>query len=225
MVDSHSDDYERESWRMFRIMSEFVMGFDVLAQLRPAVTVFGSARATEGEPMYDLAREVGRALGAAGFSVVTGGGPGTMEAANRGALEVGARSAGLNIRLPEEQEPNPYTTLSLDFRYFFVRKVMLVKYATAFVLLPGGYGTLDELFETLTLIQTGKVQRFPIVLVGSEYWGGLSKWIGASLVEGRFIAEPDRALYEIVDSAEEVLKIVVSARERRGLLVDNVRLA
>ena len=224
-MDPKSDEYMRESWRMFRIMSEFVMGFDVLSQLRPAVTVFGSARATEGEPEYELARDVGRALGAAGFSIVTGGGPGIMEGANRGALDAGARSAGLNIRLPEEQQPNPYTTLSLDFRYFFVRKVMLVKYATAFVLFPGGYGTLDELFETLTLIQTGKVQRFPLILVGSEYWTGLSAWIDDCLVDGQFISRHDRALYEIVDSAEEVLGIVVTAREQRGVLVDNVRLA
>ena len=148
-----------------------------------------------------------------------------MEAANRGALESGARSAGLNIRLPEEQEPNPYTTLSLNFRYFFVRKVMLVKYATAFVLFPGGFGTLDELFETLTLIQTGKVQRFPMILVGSGYWGGLSSWIDDCLLDGRFISEPDRTLYQTVDSAAEVLEIVVSAREQRGAMVDNVRLA
>ena len=168
---------------------------------------------------------MGRELGGAGFSIVTGGGPGIMEAANRGALEVSARSAGLNIRLPEEQEPNPYTTLSLDFRYFFVRKVMLVKYATAFVLFPGGYGTLDELFETLTLIQTGKVPRFPLILVGSEYWTGLSAWIDDSLVDGEFISRHDRALYEIVDSAAEVLEIVVTAREQRGVMVDNVRLA
>ncbi len=210
---------------MFRIMSEFVMGFDVLSQLRPAVTVFGSARAAEGAPMYELAREVGHALGDAGFSVVTGGGPGIMEAANRGAVEAGARSAGLNIRLPQEQQSNPYTTLSLDFRYFFVRKVMLVKYATAFVLFPGGFGTLDELFETLTLIQTGKVQRFPIVLVGSKYWNGLSNWIDGALIEAGFISGPDRTLYQIVDSASEVLEIVVQAGEQRGATVDNVRIA
>ena len=225
MTDARTDEYMRESWRMFRIMSEFVMGFDVLAQLRPAVTLFGSARTREGEPMYELASEVGRRLGGAGFSVVTGGGSGVMEAANRGALAVGASSAGLNIRLPEEQEPNPYTTLSLNFRYFFVRKVMLVKYATAFVLFPGGYGTLDELFETLTLIQTGKVQRFPMILVGSDYWGGLTDWIESGLVEAGFISEQDGALYEIVDSAAEVLELVVTAREQRGELVDNVRLA
>ena len=224
-MDYNSDEYMRESWRMFRIMSEFVMGFDVLSQLRPAMTVYGSAGTSEAEPMYELARETGRLLGEAGFSVFTGGGPGIMEGANRGAFEAGARSAGLNIRLPEEQRPNPYTTLSLDFRYFFVRKVMLVKYATAFVLFPGGYGTLDELFETLTLIQTGKVQRFPMVLVGREYWSGLSRWIDDCLIDGRFIEDGDGDLFQIVDDPEQVIEIVVSAREQRGALVDNVRLA
>ena len=219
------DESARESWRMFRIMSEFVMGFDVLAQMRPAVTIFGSARTAEDAPTYQLARDLGRLLGENGFSVVTGGGPGVMEAANRGALESGARSVGLNIRLPEEQEPNPYTTLSLDFRYFFVRKVMLVKYATAFVLFPGGFGTLDEFFETLTLIQTGKVQRFPLILVGSDYWNGLSSWIDDCLVGDHFIASEDRRLYEMVDTAAEVLDIVVSASGERDGLVDNVRLA
>ena len=225
MVHANDEEYMRESWRMFRIMSEFVMGFDVLSQLRPAVTIFGSARAEEGGPMYQLAREVGELLGRDGFSIVTGGGPGIMEAANRGALEAGARSAGLNIRLPEEQGPNPYTTLSLNFRYFFVRKVMLVKYATAFVLFPGGFGTLDEFFETLTLIQTGKVQRFPLILVGSDYWNGLSSWIDDCLVGDHFIASEDRRLYEMVDTAAEVLDIVVSASGERDGLVDNVRLA
>ena len=225
MVHANDEEYMRESWRMFRIMSEFVMGFDVLSQLRPAVTIFGSARAEEGGPMYQLAREVGELLGRDGFSIVTGGGPGIMEAANRGALEAGARSAGLNIRLPEEQGPNPYTTLSLNFRYFFVRKVMLVKYATAFVLFPGGFGTLDEFFETLTLIQTGKVQRFPLILVGRDYWNGLSSWIDDCLVGDHFIASEDRRLYEMVDTAAEVLDIVVSASGERDGLVDNVRLA
>ncbi|MEZ4502069.1 MAG: TIGR00730 family Rossman fold protein [Dehalococcoidia bacterium] len=220
-----SDEYQRESWRMFRIMSEFVMGFDVLAQMRPAVTVFGSARRPEGDPLYELARDVGRRLGEDGFSVVTGGGPGVMEAANRGAFEAGARSVGLNIRLPEEQEPNPYTTLSLDFRYFFVRKVMLVKYATAFVLFPGGYGTLDELFETLTLIQTGKIQQFPMILVGSEHWRGLTGWIDEHLVPNSYISETDPSIYRVVDTPEEVCEIVALERDRRGAHIDNVRLA
>ena len=220
-----SDEYQRESWRLFRIMSEFVMGFDVLAQMRPAVTCFGSARRPEGDPLYDLAREVGRRLGEDGFAVVTGGGPGIMEAANRGAHEAGARSVGLNIRLPEEQEPNPYTTLTLDFRYFFVRKVMLVKYATAFVLFPGGYGTLDELFETLTLIQTGKIQQFPMILVGSSYWRGLTDWIDDSLLPNGFIGPGDPEIYRVVDTPDEVCDIVALERDRRGVHIDNVRLA
>jgi len=210
---------------MFRIMSEFVMGFDVLAQLRPAVTIFGSARSEEGSDQYELAREVGRRLGEAGFSIVTGGGPGAMEGANRGAIEAGAASAGLAIKLPEDDGPNPYQTLSLNFRYFFVRKVMLVKYATAFVLFPGGYGTLDEFFETVTLIQTGKVERFPMILVGREYWGGLTDWIDRVLVERKLINGEDRLLFEVVDSADEVLAIVERAHSERGAGIDNVPIA
>ncbi len=222
--DSTSDEYMRESWRMFRIMSEFVMGFDVLSQLRPAVTIYGSARTQDGHHEYARAYETGRLLGEAGFSVVTGGGPGIMEAANRGALEAGARSAGLNIRLPEEQEPNPYQTLTLNFRYFFVRKVMLVKYATAFVLFPGGYGTLDEFFETITLIQNGKIRPFPMILVGSEYWNGLAGWMESCLTGEGYISDEDMKLYDIVDTPQEVLQIVEEARELRGPVVDNVRL-
>jgi uncharacterized protein (TIGR00730 family) len=224
-LDVLSDEYQRESWRLFRIMSEFVMGFDVLAQMRPAVTCFGSARRPQGDPIYELAREVGRRLGEDGFSVVTGGGPGVMEAANRGAFEAGARSVGLNIRLPEEQEPNPYTTLSLDFRYFFVRKVMLVKYATAFVLFPGGFGTLDELFETLTLIQTGKIRQFPMILVGADHWSGLTDWIDNRLEASGFIGRGDSEIYRVVETPDEVCEIVALERDRRGIHVDNVRLA
>jgi uncharacterized protein (TIGR00730 family) len=221
-----NDEMTKEAWRMFRIMSEFTMGFDVLAQLRPAVTIFGSARIAEGAPEYELAREVGRKLGDAGFSIVTGGGPGVMEGANRGAMEAGARSAGLNIRLPEEQDPNPYQTLSLNFRYFFVRKVMLVKYATAFVLLPGGYGTLDEFFETVTLMQTGKIRRFPMILMGSQYWPGLAKWIDEVLVERGLITDGDDELFQIVDSTDEVVRIVQAAQQQQqGHAIDNVSLA
>ena len=201
------------------------MGFDVLSQLRPAVTVFGSARSEEGSAEYELAREVSRQLGEAGFSIVTGGGLGIMEAANRGALEGGTRSAGLNIRLPEEQQPNQFTTFSLDFRYFFVRKVMLVKYATAFVLFPGGYGTMDEFFETITLIQTGKVRRFPLILVGSEYWGGLVDWIEGTLVRRGFVSAVDTQLYRIVDEPEQVVAIVQEALREAGPAIDNVQLA
>ncbi len=226
MDTQHNDEMTKEAWRMFRIMSEFTTGFDVLAQLRPAVTIYGSARIAEGAPEYELAREVGRKLGEAGFSIVTGGGPGVMEGANRGAVEAGARSAGLNIRLPEEQDPNPYQTLSLNFRYFFVRKVMLVKYATAFVLFPGGYGTLDEFFETVTLMQTGKIRRFPMILMGAEYWPGLAKWIDEVLMERGLVSDGDDALFEIVDSTDEVVRIVQAAhQEQQGLAIDNVSLA
>ena len=219
------DDPGREAWRMFRIMSEFTMGFDVLSQLRPAVTVFGSARVQEGEFAYDAAREVGRQLGEAGFSTVTGGGPGVMEAANRGAIEAGARSAGLNIRLPEEQDANPYQTLSLNFRYFFIRKVMLVKYATAFVLFPGGFGTLDEFFETITLMQTGKIREFPLLLFGPDYWPGLINWMDDVLIERGLISTGDRDLFTIVGSAEEVVQIVRETNEQHGPRIDNVSLA
>ncbi|MBM3139965.1 MAG: TIGR00730 family Rossman fold protein [Chloroflexi bacterium] len=220
-----SEEYAKESWRLFRIMSEFVMGFDVLAQLRPAVTIFGSSRVQEGDPVYELARTVGRRLGQAGFSIVTGGGPGIMEAANRGALEMGASSAGLTIKLPEEQEPNAYQTLSLNSRYFFVRNVMLVKYATAFALFPGGFGTFDEFFETITLIQTGKVRRFPIVLVGRDYWPGLIEWMERQFLDRAYISDADSALFEVVDTPDEVLRIVTAAQRSYGRSVDNVRLA
>ncbi|MDA0352203.1 MAG: TIGR00730 family Rossman fold protein [Chloroflexi bacterium] len=219
------DEPAREAWRMFRIMSEFTMGFDVLAQLRPAVTIFGSARVSEDDPSYQLAREVGKQLGEAGFSIVTGGGPGVMEGANRGAVEAGARSAGLNIRLPEEQDSNPYQTLSLNFRYFFVRKVMLVKYATAFVLFPGGFGTLDEFFETITLMQTGKIRRFPLLLVGKDYWPGLIEWIEQVLVERGLVAPEDPGLFQLVETPEEIVRIVREAHEMHGTRVDNVSLA
>ena len=219
------DEPGREAWRMFRIMSEFTMGFDVLAQLRPAVTIFGSARVGEDDPAYQLARDVGRQLGEAGFSIVTGGGPGVMEGANRGAMEAGARSAGLNIRLPEEQDPNPYQTLSLNFRYFFVRKVMLVKYATAFVLFPGGFGTLDEFFETITLIQTGKIRRFPMLLVGDDYWPGLVEWMDRRLLERGLVSEGDHELFQIVGTPDEVVRIVQEALEQHGPQIDNVSLA
>ena len=219
------DEPGREAWRMFRIMSEFTMGFDVLAQLRPAVTVFGSARGGEDDPAYQLARDVSRQLGEAGFSIVTGGGPGAMEAANRGAMEAGARSAGLNISLPEEQESNPYQTLSLNFRYFFVRKVMLVKYATAFVLFPGGFGTLDEFFETITLIQTGKIRRFPMLLVGDDYWPGLIEWMDGRLLERGLVSDGDHQLFQIVDTPDEVVRIVQEAHQEHGPRIDNVRLA
>src|SRR5829696_3775568 len=167
----------KDAWRVLRIMGEFVEGFERLADIGPAVTIFGSARISPADPMYGAAAEVGRLLGGAGFTIITGGGPGAMEAGNRGAREAGAPSIGLNIELPFERHVNNYVDAELDFRYFFVRKVMLVKYSRAFVIFPGGFGTMDELFESLTLIQTGKIRDFPVVLFGSEYWRGLIDWV------------------------------------------------
>ena len=172
-----------DPWRVLRIMGEFVDGFDVLARVGLAVTVFGSARVKPDSPYYAAAREVGAGIARRGFAVITGGGPGIMEAANRGANEAGGLSIGCNIELPHEQSPNPYANLSIDFRYFFVRKTMFVKYSEAFVVFPGGFGTMDELFEALTLIQTAKVKRFPVVLYGSQYWGGLLDWIRETLAD------------------------------------------
>ena len=208
---------ETDTWRVLRIMGEFVEGFEELAELGPAVTLFGSARIRPADPMYEAAVEVGRLLGEAGFTVITGGGPGAMEAGNRGAREVGAPSVGLNIELPFEQRVNPYVDVEVDFRYFFIRKVMLVKYSRAFVIFPGGFGTMDEFFEALTLIQTGKVRDFPVVLFGSPYWRGLIDWLRGTMVAEGKISAADLSLLDLTDSPEEVLKIVLdSTRDRRG---------
>ena len=203
-----------DPWRVLRIMGEFVDGFDVLARVGMAVTLFGSARIKEGSPYYDAAREVGRGLAERGYAVITGGGPGLMEAANRGANEAGGLSIGCNIELPHEQSPNPYANLSIDFRYFFVRKTMFVKYSEAFVVFPGGFGTLDELFEALTLIQTSKVERFPVVLYGSEYWSGLLDWTRDRLLVDGMVSEADLDLIQVVDSTEEVCAIATSGPPR-----------
>jgi uncharacterized protein (TIGR00730 family) len=196
-----------DPWRVLRIMGEFVDGFDVLARVGLAVTVFGSARVNADSPHYAAAREVGAGIARRGFAVITGGGPGIMEAANRGANEAGGLSIGCNIELPHEQSPNPYANLSIDFRYFFVRKTMFVKYSEAFVVFPGGFGTMDELFESLTLIQTGKVKRFPVVLYGSQYWGGLLDWIRETLLVEGMVSADDLALVSVVDSTDEVCAI------------------
>lgn len=199
---------KREAWRLFRIIGEFVEGFDVLPQFLPAVTVYGSARVKEDHPYYKLARELSQALAREGFSVLTGGGAGIMEAANRGAKEGGGNSIGLNIELPMEQVINSYITFGLSFRYFFVRKVMLVKYASAFFLLPGGLGTLDELFETLTLIQTKKIKPFPVVLLGEEYWAGLLDWIQKRVLAEGMISELDMSLFHVTDDVDEAVRLV-----------------
>lgn len=200
---------QSDPWRVLRIMGEFVEGFDALADLGRAVTLFGSARVDEDDPMYQAAVETARLLGEAGFSIITGGGPGIMEAGNRGASLAGARSVGLNIELPFEQHLNPYTDTSLEFRYFFVRKTMFVKYGCAFVIFPGGFGTMDELMESLVLIQTGKARNFPVVLYGSEYWSGLLDWFrGPMLTQGK-IAKQDLDLMVVSDAPEEVRDIIL----------------
>jgi hypothetical protein len=199
---------DSDPWRALRILSEFVEGFDAMANVGPAVTIFGSARTTRTEPDYELARTIGRRLAEAGYAVITGGGPGTMEAANRGCREGGGLSVGCNIELPHEQGMNEYVDLGVEFRYFFARKVMFVKYADAFVILPGGFGTLDELFESLTLIQTGKVRHFPVVLVGRSYWAGLLDWIRQSLLASGAIDEADLALVQATDDPDEVVTII-----------------
>ena len=205
----------RDAWRIFRIMGEFVEGFEEMTKVGRAVSIFGSARVKEDHPQYQQCVETARLLGEAGFAVITGGGPGIMEAANRGAKEAGARSVGCNIELPFEQAGNPYVDISIDFRYFFVRKTMFVKYAQAFVIFPGGFGTMDELFESLTLIQTGKVRHFPVVLMGTEYWGGLVEWLRAHMAGEGKIAEKDLSLFLLTDDPKEACDHIVSRYRRR----------
>jgi uncharacterized protein (TIGR00730 family) len=191
-----------DPWRVMRIMGEFVSGFDALAGLGPAITLFGSARLQPGHRYYQAAVETARCLGQAGFNIITGGGPGIMQAGNEGARAAGVTSVGLNIELPFEQELNPFVDLSIDFRYFFARKTMLVKYAQGFVIFPGGFGTMDELFEALTLVQTGKVQNFPVVLYGAEYWGGLLDWLRGTMLAEGCISPADLDLLLLADSPE-----------------------
>lgn len=208
---------EGDPWRALRILSEFVDGFDALATIGPAVTVFGSARVTPGSTTYELARTIGHLLAEAGFAVITGGGPGVMEAANRGAREAGGLSVGLNIELPREQSLNPYVDLGVEFRYFFARKTMFVKYADGFVIMPGGFGTLDELFEAMTLIQTGKIEHFPVVLVGAEYWQGLLDWARRTLLPAEAIGEDDLSILHVTDDPAEVARIMVDYARRNHL--------
>ena len=204
-----------DSWRVLRIQGEFVAGIDALAEVGAAVSVFGSARFAAEHPMYAEARRLGRLLADAGFAVITGGGPGLMEAANRGAFEAGGFSIGLNIELPFEQIGNPYTNLSVDFRYFFVRKTMFVKYSTGFVIFPGGFGTLDELFEALTLVQTHKIHRFPIILYNRAYWQGLLDWITATPLAEGAVSREDLNLLIVTDSVEEVRDMLVDCYHSR----------
>ncbi len=203
-----SDLAKEESWRMFRIIGELVEGFDKLSGIEPAVTIYGSARITASDELYAQTEEIARRLGELGFSIITGGGPGVMEAANKGALKAGVKSVGLNIELPEEQVNNAYTTKSITFSHFFARKVMLVKYATAFIIMPGGLGTLDELTEILTLIQTHKIKPFPVVLFNSEYWEGFLEWLRSVVLARDFISEEDLNLLRVCDEPDALIEIV-----------------
>jgi len=208
---------DTDTWRALRILSEFVEGFEALAGVGPAVTVFGSARTPEHDPQYELARRVGAELAKAGFATITGGGPGAMEAANRGAHEQGGLSIGCNIELPHEQHPNPYVDLSVEFHYFFARKTMFVKYSDAFVIMPGGFGTLDELFEALTLIQTGKIRNFPVVLLGQAYWSGLLAWLRDVQLPAGAIGPEDLDLLRITDDPVEAVAIITAYARANGI--------
>jgi len=195
-----------EAWRIFRIMAEFVDGFEELGNVKNAVTVWGSARAKEGDEWYDKAVEVGKLLVENGYTVITGGGPGIMEAANKGATLAGGNSIGLNIELPHEQKPNPYIKTLISFRYFFTRKVMFVKYAKAFVIFPGGFGTLDEFTEAITLIQTERIHKFPVILFDSSYWSGLIEWMKENQLKRGYISSDDLLIFSIVDEPEEAIQ-------------------
>ncbi|MCX5838415.1 MAG: TIGR00730 family Rossman fold protein [Deltaproteobacteria bacterium] len=203
VVDALSID---ESWRIFRIMAEFVEAIETLSRVKHAVSIFGSARTKPDDPYYQKAELLARRLVEKGFGVITGGGPGVMEAANKGAAEAGGQSVGMNIRLPLEQKPNPYANVSIDYKYFFIRKVMFVKYAVAYVILPGGFGTMDELFEALTLIQTKRIKSFPVILMGSEYWKGLFDWLRKTMLRDNKISPEDLERFQIIDDPDEAVK-------------------
>ena len=207
----------RDMWRIFRVMAEFVEGFDELASVGPAVSIFGSARTKPDHPAFKLAEETAFKLAKSNFAVITGGGGGIMEAANKGAADAGGKSIGLNIELPMEQAPNEHQNLSLDFRYFFCRKVMFLKYAHGFIVFPGGYGTMDELFESLVLIQTLKQASFPIVLMGGDYWDGLIKWVKEKMLdEHEYISPEDVDVFTIASTADEAVKIITDFRDKKG---------
>jgi uncharacterized protein (TIGR00730 family) len=207
---------QKDTWQVFRIMAEFVEGFETLAPFYPAVSVFGGARVQPGSDVYKLAQQVAAALAKEGFAVITGGGPGAMEAANAGAKQGGAPSIGLNIKLPLEQAPNAYADTVIEFDYFFARKVMFVKYACALIGLPGGFGTLDEMFECLTLKQTGKMKNFPVILVGSDFWGGLIDWIREQMLRSGLVSQDDMDLFTVTDSPQEVVALVKDSWARNA---------
>jgi uncharacterized protein (TIGR00730 family) len=197
-----------EAWRLFKIMGEFVEGFDTLNEIGPAVSFFGSARIKPSDPIYKKTEKIARLFVENNFAVITGGGGGVMEAANKGATEAGGTSVGLNIILPFEQKPNSFTNVKLEFKYFFIRKVMFVKYAAAYIILPGGFGTLDELFEAVTLVQTHRIKPFPLILVGSDYWAGLNDWIKTRLLSEKRISPEDIEILQVMDEPEEIVKAV-----------------
>jgi uncharacterized protein (TIGR00730 family) len=209
-----SDWVHTDPWRVLKIQAEFVEGFNELAELGPAVSVFGSARTPADDPMYSVGERLGAALAEAGFAVITGGGPGAMEAVNRGAAEAGGTSVGLGIELPWETDLNPYVNVPLDFRYFFVRKTMFVKYSQGFIVMPGGLGTLDELFEAMTLAQTGKITRFPIVLIGVRQWEGLVDWMRTTMLADKRITPSDLEMLTLTDDPEEAVDLMVKARDQ-----------
>jgi len=198
----------QESWRIFQIMAEFVEGFDVMPQVFPAVTIFGSSQIKPQSAVYKTTIEVSRLLVENGFNVISGGGPGVMEAANKGATQAGGKSVGLHINLPSEQEANEYANVRLNFNYFFIRKVMFIKYAVAYIIMPGGFGTLDELFEALTLIQTKRIKPFPVILMDSEFWNGLLDWIRDTLIKKKTLSKSDLEVFNVVDTAEEAVRII-----------------
>lgn len=198
----------QESWRIFQIMAEFVEGFDVMPQVFPAVTIFGSSQIKPQSAVYKTTTKVSRLLVENGFNVISGGGPGVMEAANKGAAQAGGKSVGLHINLPSEQQANEYANVRLNFNYFFIRKVMFVKYAVAYIIMPGGFGTLDELFEALTLIQTKRIKPFPVILLDSEFWNGLLSWIRDTLVKKKTLSKSDLEVFNVVDTAEEAVGII-----------------
>ena len=203
------DDFKLgESWRLFKIMGEFVEGIESLHDLGPAVSIFGSARMSPEDPIYKKTEKIANLFAQNEFAVITGGGGGVMEAANKGAAEAGGKSAGLNIHLPFEQKPNKYANIQLEFNYFFIRKVMFIKYATAYIVMPGGFGTLDELFEVMTLVQTHRIKPLPVILVESQYWGGLKEWIEAQLLAEKRVSEKDMAIFQILDDPQEILEYV-----------------
>lgn len=208
----------KDTWRIFRMVAELVEGFDDLSKIGPAVSIFGTARCKEGDKEYKLAQTISAKLAERGFSVITGGGPGVMEGGNRGAIEAGGTSVGLNILLPNEQGPNPYQNVSVDFRYFFVRKLMFVKYAQAFVILPGGFGSLDELFEAVTLIQTNKIKRFPLFMVDSEFWNPLVDWLKSHVVKRGFIGEDELHLLQVIDDPDELVDKISWCEEEKCYL-------